>query len=106
MSNTALDYSASACESALEKIQQALIEGQELGADDIIQALAQDITNSIPICPVHFTRFVSQSELISRAELHVMINILGNGMTSQLTKDPDIFLSYAKAASICARRLG
>ena len=105
MSNTARDYYANSDESALEKIQEAVIKQEELQADDIIQALAEDVTRGIAICPVHFTRFVTQNELISRAELHVMIKILGTGMTSTMTRDPDIFLSYAKAASICAKRL-
>ena len=82
MSNTARDYYANSDESALEKIQEAVIKQEELQADDIIQALAEDVTRGIAICPVHFTRFVTQNELISRAELHVMIKILGTGMTS------------------------
>lgn len=105
MSNSAIDFFNITADSELEKLQEVILQNKTIQADKIVQAIAQDVTNGIALCPVHFTLYVAQNELLARKDLQELIKILGAGMTSFLTRDPDIFLSYAKAASICARKL-
>lgn len=105
MSNSAIDFFSNTADSQLEKLQDVILQNQAVPTEKIVQAIAEDVTNGLALCPVHFTRFVAQNEHLTRADLQKLITILGAGMTSFLTRDPDIFLSYAKAASICARKL-
>lgn len=105
MSNAATDYFVLTIESALEKLQQKIIQQKKITADDVLEALAQDVANGITICPVHFTRFVCHSQLLSKKDLEAMTSVLVTGMTNLLPRDPETFLSYAKAATICARKL-
>lgn len=91
--------------SALAALQERSIRGEQLLEHDIISAIQADIENGTMVSEVFLSKFVAGNRSVSGVAMKSLIGQFQAKMNEVLLSNPDLFLSYGKAAALLAREL-
>lgn len=91
--------------SALAALQERSIRGEQLSEHDIVDAIRIDIDSGTVVSEVFLSKFVASNRSVSPVAIESLIGQLQSKMNAVLMSNPDLFLSYGKAAVLLAREL-
>lgn len=91
--------------SALAALQERSIRGEPLSEHDIVGAIGTDIESGSVVSEVFLSKFVTSNRSVSAVAIESLIGQFQAKMNGVILTNPDLFLSYGKAAALLAREL-
>lgn len=91
--------------SALVALQERSIRGESLSEQDITHAIRGDIESGIAVSEVFLSKFVCGNRAVSSEAIESLILLVQDKMNEVLLSNPDLFLTYGKAAALLVREL-